>query len=86
MDFLTGLMIGAILGVGAAVLMGPAVQLWFGRREWAEASKELELTDRLLDRLEQYPAPPHADEDEDEAALGHGPAHRPQAPRRPVTT
>lgn len=86
MDFLTGLVIGAILGVGAAVLLGPAVQLWFGRREWVQASRELELTDQLLERLERHPGPPHPDEPGAEDAQAHAPARRPRAPTGPLAT
>jgi hypothetical protein len=47
-DLVVGLLIGCVLGV----LVGPAFRSWQMYREWADASREARLTDRLLDRME----------------------------------
>jgi len=47
-DLVVGLLIGCVLGV----FVGPAFRSWQMYREWADASREARLTDRLLDRME----------------------------------
>jgi hypothetical protein len=47
-NLVVGLLIGCVLGV----LVGPAFRSWQMYREWADASREARLTDRLLDRME----------------------------------
>jgi hypothetical protein len=47
-DFLVGLLVGCCLGV----LVGPAFRSWQSYREWSEASREVRLADRLLERME----------------------------------
>ena len=47
-DFVVGLLVGCCIGV----LVGPAFRSWQIYREWAEASREARLADRLLERME----------------------------------
>ncbi len=47
-DFIVGVLLGACLGY----LVGPALRSWQIYREWADASREARLSDRLLDRLD----------------------------------
>ena len=47
-DLLVGLLLGIVLGI----LTGPAFRSWEAYREWAEASREARLADRLLERME----------------------------------
>jgi hypothetical protein len=47
-DLVVGLLVGACIGV----LVGPAFRSWQSRREWVEASHEVRLADRLLERME----------------------------------
>jgi len=47
-DFLVGLLVGCCVGV----LVGPAFRSWQSYREWSEASREVDLADRLLERME----------------------------------
>ena len=61
-DLVVGLLLGTVLGI----LVGPAFRSWLTYREWAEASREARLADRLLERIE-------VDADLD----GHGPAGHP---------
>ena len=67
-DFVVGLLLGLCIGV----LVGPALRSWLSYREWADASREARLADRLLERMEI-----DADlddrsvgEDDDDAPLG----------------
>jgi hypothetical protein len=52
--FVIGLVVGGMLGL----LFAPAVHAWLGRLEWRAATRELELTDRLLDSLGPIPGQP----------------------------
>jgi hypothetical protein len=76
-----GLIVGVVLGVGATLVVGPAVLLWVGRREWAEASRELELTDRLLEHLEGDPWPPGGENRVDRSPSAPPGQRRPQSTR-----
>ena len=48
-DLVVGLLIGCCIGV----FVGPAFRSWQMYREWADASREARLTDRLLETLEK---------------------------------
>ena len=50
-DFLVGVLLGVCLGY----LVGPAFRSWQAHREWAEASREAYLTDRILASLQTDP-------------------------------
>ncbi len=52
MDMAIGFVIGLALGGVLGLLLGPALSAWIGRLEWRTASREIELTDRLLESLE----------------------------------
>jgi hypothetical protein len=47
-DLVVGLLVGCCIGI----LVGPAFRSWQVYREWAEASREARLADRLLERME----------------------------------
>jgi hypothetical protein len=47
-DFVVGLLVGCCIGI----LIGPAFRSWQIYREWVEASREVRLADRLLERME----------------------------------
>lgn len=47
-DFVVGLLVGCCIGI----LVGPAFRSWQIYREWVEASREVGLADRLLERME----------------------------------
>ena len=47
-DLIVGLLVGCCIGI----LVGPAFRSWQVYREWAEASREARLADRLLERME----------------------------------
>ena len=47
-DLVVGLLIGCVLGV----LVGPAFRSWQAYREWADASREVRLADRLIEKME----------------------------------
>jgi hypothetical protein len=46
-SFMLGVVVGAVLGF----ILPSGAQNWMGRKEWKEASRELELADRLLETL-----------------------------------
>jgi hypothetical protein len=48
----SGFIVGLTLGSFTGFLVGPAVRSWIAHREWAEASREARLADRLLERME----------------------------------
>jgi hypothetical protein len=48
----SGFLVGLTLGSFAGFLVGPAIRSWIAHREWAEASREARLTDRLLEGME----------------------------------
>ena len=58
--FVVGLALGAFIGY----LVGPVIRWWLTRAEWAAASRETRLTDRLLERMER-----EADGDEESVAV-----------------
>jgi hypothetical protein len=47
-DLVVGLLVGFCIGI----LVGPAFRSWQTYREWAEASREARLADRLIERME----------------------------------
>jgi hypothetical protein len=47
-DFVVGLLVGCCVGI----LVGPAFRSWQIYKEWVEASREVRLADRLLERME----------------------------------
>jgi hypothetical protein len=47
-DLLVGLLIGCCIGL----LVGPAFRAWQIHREWADASREAGLADRLLEQMD----------------------------------
>lgn len=47
-DLVVGLLVGCCIGI----LVGPVFRSWQIYREWAEASREARLADRLLERME----------------------------------
>jgi hypothetical protein len=51
-QFVAGLIIGVFLGL----LLGPILRSWLAWREWVEASKEADLTERFLARWEEEDA------------------------------
>jgi hypothetical protein len=46
------LVVGLVLGLVIGLLVGPAFRSWLIFREWADASREAKLADRLVTRLE----------------------------------
>jgi hypothetical protein len=46
------LVVGLLLGLCIGLLGGPAFRSWQTFREWADASRDVVLEDRLLERLE----------------------------------
>jgi hypothetical protein len=46
--FVVGLLVGCCIGF----LVGPAFRSWQAYREWSNASREVDLADRLLERME----------------------------------
>lgn len=48
-QFVAGLLIGVFLGL----LVGPILRSWLAWREWVEASREADLTERFLARWEE---------------------------------
>jgi hypothetical protein len=64
-DLFVGLLLGTVLGV----LVGPAFRSWQAYREWADASREARLADRLLERMEiEADLDGHASTDPDDSA------------------
>jgi hypothetical protein len=55
MDMALGFVIGLAVGGTLGLLFAPAVHAWLGRLEWKAATREIELTDRLLESLESTP-------------------------------
>lgn len=47
-----GFLAGLLVGVGLGLLVGPAIRSWLAYREWEDASREADVADRLLERLE----------------------------------
>lgn len=43
--------LGLVLGVVVGVVLSPAIQFLVARLEWRETTRQLEMTDRLLDQL-----------------------------------
>ena len=57
MDMALGFVIGLAVGGTLGLLFAPAVHAWLGRLEWRAATREIELTDRLLQSLDSPPDP-----------------------------
>jgi hypothetical protein len=57
MDMALGFVIGLAVGGMLGLFIAPAVHAWLGRLEWKAATREIELTDRLLESLEVFPDP-----------------------------
>jgi hypothetical protein len=76
-QFVAGLVIGVFLGL----LLGPILRSWLAWKEWAEASREADLTERFLALWEEGDA-----RSGDRPAENQGPAAEPPAPsvRRPA--
>ncbi len=55
MDMAFGFVIGIAVGGLLGLLFAPAVHAWLGRLEWKAATREIELTDRLLESLSSTP-------------------------------
>jgi hypothetical protein len=72
-QFVAGLIIGVFLGL----LLGPILRSWLAWREWVEASREADLTERFLARWEEGDA-----RSGDRPAENQGPAAESQAPLR----
>jgi hypothetical protein len=47
-----GFLVGLLIGGGLGLLAGPAIRSWLAFREWEHASREADLADRLLERME----------------------------------
>lgn len=47
--FAAGLFVGVCIGL----LLGPALRTWLVRRDWADTSREADLTDRALALMER---------------------------------
>jgi hypothetical protein len=73
-EFIVGLVIGVFLGL----LLGPVLRSWLAWREWVEASREADLTDRLLVRLEEGMSP-----SDDRSSATQGAAEHRTAPPQP---
>jgi hypothetical protein len=73
-EFIVGLVIGVFLGL----LLGPVLRSWLAWREWVEASREADLTERLLAHLEQGMSP-----SDDRSSATQGTAEHPTAPPQP---
>jgi hypothetical protein len=73
---LGGFVIGLIVGGGLGLLAGPAIRSWLAFREWDDASREADLADRLLERIEADAA--RFEERTDPHGTTAGTAWRPQ--------
>lgn len=47
------LLVGILIGVAIGLLLGPLLRAWLTLVEWRAASREAELTDQLLGRLDR---------------------------------
>lgn len=47
------LLVGIMIGVAIGLLVGPLLRAWLTLVEWRAASREAELTDELLGRLDR---------------------------------
>jgi hypothetical protein len=66
-DLVVGLLVGCCIGI----LVGPAFRSWQIYREWVEASREVRLADRLLERMEiDADRNGHADPDRTDISAG----------------
>jgi hypothetical protein len=70
--FLAGLIVGGCLGL----LAGPAMRSWLAYREWEAASREADVADRLIERMEADAA--RFEEPADPDRRTSGAAWRPQ--------
>ncbi|MGH2679369.1 MAG: hypothetical protein ACRDG8_02620 [Actinomycetota bacterium] len=70
--FLAGLLVGGCLGL----LAGPVMRSWLAYREWERASREADVADRLLERMEADAA--RSEQRSDPHGTAAGAAWRPQ--------
>jgi hypothetical protein len=75
-----GFLVGLLVGGGLGLLAGPAIRSWLAFRECEHASREADLADRLLERMEADAArfEEAADPDPDPDRPRAGTAWRPQ--------
>jgi hypothetical protein len=52
-----GFIAGFLLGAAVSFLLGPAVRSWLAYREWTEASRQADLTDQILARMQEDGGP-----------------------------
>ncbi len=52
-----GFLVGLAIGLCIGFLIGPAVRSWLAVREWAEASRQARLADRVIARMETESEP-----------------------------
>ncbi|HXF57542.1 MAG TPA: hypothetical protein VNO34_08250 [Actinomycetota bacterium] len=50
---LSAFAVGLFVGVCIGLLLGPGLRTWLVRRDWADASREANLTDRALALMER---------------------------------
>ncbi|HET9249488.1 MAG TPA: hypothetical protein VFP13_06060 [Actinomycetota bacterium] len=74
------LLVGLVLGLCIGLLVAPALRSWQSRREWLEASREAQLTERLLRNLEVHDAGTSPPDDDEAARDGHRSEPRERAP------
>jgi len=72
-----GFLAGLIVGAGLGLLAGPAIRSWLAYREWEDASREADVADRLLERMEADAArfEERADPDRPKAGASWRPQH-----------
>jgi hypothetical protein len=68
---------GVIIGVFLGLLLGPILRSWLAWREWVEASREAELTERFLARWED-----ETDRSRNGPSGSRGPGAQPPRPSR----
>ena len=74
------LLVGMVLGLCVGLLVAPAFRSWQSRREWIDASRDAQLTDRLLRKLEGDSTGVSSPGNDDEAARdGRGSESRERA-------
>jgi hypothetical protein len=75
---LDGFLVGLLVGGGLGLLAGPAIRSWLAFREWEHASREADLADRVLERMEADAARFEERTDPDPDRPRAGAAWRPQ--------
>lgn len=69
------LLVGFLIGTAVGLLAGPLLRAWLTFLEWTHASREAELTEELIDRLDR-------DLDEHRDRRGVSPTRGPWPTRR----